>query len=52
MFLIALVVATLLALAFAVVTWGRRRPVAQLPEVKSMRTTLERKVREGAEFRF
>lgn len=52
MLLITLAVAVLLVLAFAVLTRARRRPTAVPSEVQSMRLTLERRVREGADFRF
>lgn len=53
MFMIAFVCAALLALGLAVIVFGRaRRRPARLPtEIHSMRQTLERKVREGADFR-
>lgn len=50
---IALVLTALLGLALIALTRTRRRPAAAIrSEVQSMRTTLERKVREGADFRF
>ena len=52
MMVIASLVALLLAVAFLMLSRFRRRPVALPREVQSMRSTLERKVREGADFRF
>jgi len=49
---IALVFALLLAIGVTLLTRARRRPAALPREVQSMRLTLERKVREGADFRF
>lgn len=50
MALIAFVCAVLLAAALIVFGRTRRRPAPLPREVHSMRLTLERKVREGADF--
>jgi len=48
---VALAVLTM-ALGLVLLTRTRRRPAIVPSEVQSMRSTLERKVREGADFRF
>ena len=51
MVLIAFVCAVLLALSLILFARTRRRPAALPADVHSMRLTLERRVREGVDFR-
>ena len=52
MALIAFVCAVLLVVSLVLLTRTRRRPATLPTDVHSMRRTLERKVREGADFTF
>jgi hypothetical protein len=54
MILVTLVCALVLVMALSIIVFGRtrRRPATLAGDVHSMRVTLERRVREGADFRF